>query len=181
MNILKIFATTLLIGSAGMMTARAEIEEGDTREAVIEALGEPNGTVMLGETEILYYKRGQVDIRDGKVAKQSIVSEAEAEELAKKRQEEENKYFAEIEKQKAQRRAAAAARAEAAAPKEGEAAAPTADDLRKKAEIEAKIQEGLKDPGIKTSSRKLRKYRRGRSQSAIDAREAQLRKEYETD
>jgi hypothetical protein len=183
MDRLKILLAALVVGLAGILSASAEaIKAGDSREAVIDALGEPDGGVTMGDTEFLYYKRGQVEIKNGQVSNHTIVSQAEADALAAKRQEAENKYFAEMEKQKERQRERAAARQAAATPdKKVKGAKLTPAEIRKQAEIEAKIQEGLKTPGIKTSARKLRKYRRGRSQSAIDAREAELRKQYEQD
>lgn len=54
------------------------VKQGDSIDRVILLLGEPTGRFNSGDTEILYYRRGTVTLRDGKVTKASVVSESEA-------------------------------------------------------------------------------------------------------
>jgi hypothetical protein len=61
---------------------------GDTSETVIDILGEPKGRGKNGNTELFFYDRGTVTIRDGKVVSSRIVSPQEAAERIKTRQEE---------------------------------------------------------------------------------------------
>jgi hypothetical protein len=59
----------------------AAVENGDTREAVVAELGAPTGSAAVGANTILFFARGEVHLRDGRVVKANVVS---AEELAKR-------------------------------------------------------------------------------------------------
>ena len=66
-----------------------EINVGDTRDEVIQALGEPKGSSAFAGIEILYYPRGQVEIESGKVVSHSLITPGELEARTKKRLKEE--------------------------------------------------------------------------------------------
>jgi hypothetical protein len=53
------------------------LQPGDTRDAVIAELGAPNGSVAAGDRVVMYYDRGTVQLRDGRVAAVNLVSAAE--------------------------------------------------------------------------------------------------------
>jgi len=63
---------------------------GDSLDTVLAVLGQPQGRLRKGDTEILLYDRGNVDVRNGVVVAHSVVSEAEhtrrEEEAARKRE-----------------------------------------------------------------------------------------------
>lgn len=67
----------------------AEIAPGDPAEAVRRELGAPNGLVAIGQTEILFFDRGEVVLRDGYVMDTNLLSESEL--IAKKAQDEERR------------------------------------------------------------------------------------------
>ena len=87
----------LTVLSAGVSFA-ADPKQGDTRDQVLDSLGQPSGKMMLVPQEILYFDRGTVELTDGKVTKVKLVSQADAE--------------ARIAKQKAETEAAAQQAAE---------------------------------------------------------------------
>lgn len=164
----------LLLGRVAPVQA-IEINVGDARDEVLNALGEPDGVVVFGDTEVLYFRRGQVDIQDSKVIRHTILSEEDFEALKAKREQERLLRAREAERQRAQA-AAAQAEEQSRAVKDPE---KEAAEARRQAEIDRKVQEGMNKPSVTTSSAKLRKYRRGRSASALEKREAQLREKYE--
>ena len=45
-----------------------EIKIGESRAAVVKALGRPQGRIMQGEREILTYDRGTVELKNGSVS-----------------------------------------------------------------------------------------------------------------
>jgi hypothetical protein len=49
---------------------------GDSRSAVVETLGEPTGTAVMGDTEILYYPHSEIELRAGKVIRRSSIKPA---------------------------------------------------------------------------------------------------------
>jgi len=51
------------------------VEPGDTREAVIAELGPPSGTAEVGSSSILFYPRGEVKLRDGRVVSASLITD----------------------------------------------------------------------------------------------------------
>lgn len=113
------------ICAAGAASSRA-VSPGDDRAAVVAELGEPAGMVRLATEERLYYDRGTVRIRDGRVTHVDLIS-AEA----------------------LQRRRAAEAAAQAKV-----AAAQAAQGVRRKAEGEALLRQWLEDPAFRTLSLK---------------------------
>ncbi len=58
----------------------AAVQMGDTRDAVLGELGSPLGIVRLDEAEILYFERGSVELRDGKVVRADVMSPQELKE-----------------------------------------------------------------------------------------------------
>ncbi len=56
----------LVAVSAGQLWA-GEIEVGDSREEVIQEVGQPQGTMLSSRMETLFYERGTVTLRDRKV------------------------------------------------------------------------------------------------------------------
>lgn len=72
----SIFAVAAIFGS-GTATL-AQVAVGDTREEVLEALGEPTGYVEVNGKEAYSFARGHVILRDGEVVSHAIISEEEA-------------------------------------------------------------------------------------------------------
>jgi len=201
-------AALLVFGSAGALLAD-DIEIGDTRDGVINTLGKPDGRAVLGDTEVLYFPRGQVDIKDGNVVRLDMISPAELDARRQSRLKAEQEQRGQAAEQQTQLMAQKNAQPEPAptgpqlAQMSGEeqvaywmnyqrknpganvsaqlrtARAQVAEDARKKAEIEQKIEEGMKYPPYKMSASKLRRYRRGRSKATMEMRREQLRKQYE--
>lgn len=191
-----------LCGFAPVASSADEVKVGDSRDAVLKALGDPSGTASFGTSEVLHYPRGQVDLKDGKVVGSTVISQAEFDRRERQRAAEAER----LQKEAAERAAAAPPPAALApapntremspaeevaywetyqrenpgAPVSGQLAAArqrAEEQARKDAEIEAKVQEGMRDPPSDMSSRKMRKYRRGRSESQLEAREKQLREQ----
>ncbi len=69
---------TLIIFAGSLATSHGDVAVGDTRETVMETLGEPEGKVEATGQEALSYDRGHVILRNGRVVSHSIVSEEEA-------------------------------------------------------------------------------------------------------
>lgn len=59
------------------ITAAGAVEIGDTRDTVLTELGSPSGHIRGGGIEILYYPRGIVQLRDGRVTAVEWRSEEE--------------------------------------------------------------------------------------------------------
>ena len=53
---------------------RGEVTRGDSYASVLEQLGEPRGEIAAGDYRLLYYDRGKVELRGGKVSKTELVS-----------------------------------------------------------------------------------------------------------
>jgi len=53
------------------------VTPGDSGDSVRGELGRPNGQIEFGTTRVLFYKRGDVILRDGRVVGHSIMSERE--------------------------------------------------------------------------------------------------------
>ncbi|MBU4460420.1 MAG: hypothetical protein KJ579_07630 [Verrucomicrobia bacterium] len=109
--------------AAGAVTSLA-VAPGDDRAAVVAELGPPSGAVTLPDEERLYYDRGTVRLRGGRVTHVDLIS---AEEL------------------RSRRAAEAAAQAKVAA-------AQAAQSVRRKAEGEALLRQWLEDPVFRTLS-----------------------------
>ncbi len=54
------------------------VGEGTTRAQAVAELGAPTGTIVMGAREVLYYDRGTVELRDGKVVRANLMSPEEA-------------------------------------------------------------------------------------------------------
>ena len=79
---MKVKSSQFSIGLAWAMgvvgLSRAAIVDGATRDQTIAELGAPTGTIVMGTREVLYYDRGTVELRDGKVVRANLVSPEEA-------------------------------------------------------------------------------------------------------
>jgi hypothetical protein len=95
-----VFVSTL-IGSE----AAAQISVGDTRQEVMEQLGQPTGYIGSDSFQILYFDRGEVVLRDGRVKSHTLVSP----EVAERQRADREAWHAQREEQ---RRLAAERRAE---------------------------------------------------------------------
>lgn len=173
---LMAIATVAILSTA--FAVAQDVKTGDSRETVVRTLGNPAGNVSFGNQEVLYYPRGEVSLEDGKVVGSSILSESEFRRRQQARLAEEEEA-----RKAAEEVAAAAPPVPASEPAVEEEDAPTQEELeaeaRRQAELEARIEEGMRDPPRNMSSRQLRKFRRGRSASLLEEREAQLREEFE--
>lgn len=67
------------------MTARADVNVGDTYQQVIDELGEPQGEITSGTYQLLSFARGRVELRKGRVAKAELISAAQYEKKAQLR------------------------------------------------------------------------------------------------
>ena len=117
------WAAAWVLGLALAPAGSRAVEVGDARSEVVAELGAPVGAITLADEELLYFERGSVRLRDGRVASVQLVT---AEEARKRR---------EIE-------AAAAARA---------AATAAAVAARRKAEGEAVLRAWLEDPAFRSA------------------------------
>ena len=70
---------------AGQLSLANTVNMGDTREQVDAVLGFPTAWIQAQGFQLLKYKRGKVQLRDGLVVSADIVSEAEATERALER------------------------------------------------------------------------------------------------
>ena len=169
------FGVSLMFFGQAAAAQSEEVDIGDTRDEVTKALGKPQGNAVFRDIEVLYFKRGQVDIKDDKVVSHTILSEEEFETLEAKRELERLRRAEEANKQKVK---ASAASANNQPPSKDDAEIKAAE-ARRQAKIDKKVEEGMHIPPIKTSGSKFRRYRRGRSPSAVKMRDAQLREKYE--
>ena len=55
----------------------AEVRPGDTLDEVRAALGAPNGQLRVGDRHLLYYDRGEIELRSGAVTRVALLSEAD--------------------------------------------------------------------------------------------------------
>jgi hypothetical protein len=62
----------LLAASAAPFLSAAEIEPGTPLEEVRAALGPPKGQALTAERQVLYYERGEIELRDGKVVRANL-------------------------------------------------------------------------------------------------------------
>src|SRR5690606_30549960 len=84
----------------GQLEARPDSEEdevknsslhGATRSEVVERLGEPEGAIAYGDTEILNFFRGTVELKNGRVVQANVMSREEAQQEEKERLEREHR------------------------------------------------------------------------------------------
>ena len=71
--------SSLLIWLLPVSLVAADVQTGDSWAAVEAALGAPNGQVSVGDRAILYFDRGQVELRDGRVSRIALISASEFE------------------------------------------------------------------------------------------------------
>jgi len=72
-----IFLFLFLLGSWSVKSALPSVAVGDSKESVYAALGEPAGYLSYNDTELLLYDRGVVELRDGRVVTEDVLSEEE--------------------------------------------------------------------------------------------------------
>ncbi len=64
----------VILFSLPLLTAAIEVQPGDNLAAVRSALGAPRGQVRIGERQLLYYDRGEVELQSGTVARVELRS-----------------------------------------------------------------------------------------------------------
>lgn len=72
-GLLTFFAVTPLFAQ--------DVKRGDSRESVLEKLGNPRGRLTSGDYEVYTYERGKIELRNGHVVEVDLISAAEAETL----------------------------------------------------------------------------------------------------
>lgn len=75
-----LLAAAVLVFAVPQISAAVAV--GDSRDDVITALGQPSGAAEVGSQSILFYDRGEVKLREGRVVAVNLISE---EELAARR------------------------------------------------------------------------------------------------
>ncbi len=73
---MKVIPFALLLALPLVLTA-AEVRPGDTVREVRAALGAPNGELHKGDRHLLYYDRGEVELRSGSVIRVALLSNAD--------------------------------------------------------------------------------------------------------
>lgn len=64
----------LLATGLAAIAVQAEVDTGETYARVLERLGQPQGEIASGDYRLLYYERGKVELRGGKVTKSDLLS-----------------------------------------------------------------------------------------------------------
>jgi hypothetical protein len=59
------------------VTMAADPKVGDTRASVLDGLGNPKGTMVVGRNETLIYNRGTLQLTDGKVTRVKLMTDGE--------------------------------------------------------------------------------------------------------
>ncbi|AOS43227.1 hypothetical protein Verru16b_00270 [Lacunisphaera limnophila] len=67
----------VLVVSAAPFAIAEEVRTGATPAEVREVLGQPKGRVELGDRQMLYYDRGEIELRDGRVIRAALRTAAE--------------------------------------------------------------------------------------------------------
>ncbi len=70
-------ACLLVLAADCASIAHAELLPGDTKARVLSELGDPKGSVIQGDREVLLYPNGTVEFRDGKALKIALSDPAE--------------------------------------------------------------------------------------------------------
>jgi len=198
---------SLIAAPMFLLPAAGAIEEGDSKDSVIESLGEPLGALNAGGLEVLQYKLGTVELQDGIVASSDLITE----EVFDLRQAANEKRMAEekrrAEEAREQRIADGTAELKRIEEDESFASKPASERLKywqsfrgkypevnvssqlsaaqsevrgeeaRMAELKVKYEEGMQWPSFRPSKRKLRKFRRGRSRTWTEERSNQLKEE----
>lgn len=73
MRLLPSVSVALLLG----VTYVGAVNPGDSADLVREELGVPNGLIEVGPDRILFYERGEVVLKNGRVAKHNLMTEIE--------------------------------------------------------------------------------------------------------
>ena len=78
MNLKRMHTACLILAATGLAPVlRAEVMQGDSKAKVIEELGEPNGSFMQGDRDVLLYPNGTIEFRDGKALKIALIDPQE--------------------------------------------------------------------------------------------------------
>ena len=88
-TVIPIRAILLLLWTWAMCSPLAVAEDvvlGDSRDQVIATLGLPRGQFVYDDTEMLFYDRGRVELKDGLVLEVRLVSEEEVARLNRERE-----------------------------------------------------------------------------------------------
>jgi hypothetical protein len=67
----------VLLLSVPVALAAVEIRTGDSLQDVRSNLGAPRGQLQVGDRQVLYYDRGEVDLRAGAVTRVALLSDAD--------------------------------------------------------------------------------------------------------
>lgn len=78
LKFISLLPAVLLVGLV-LSPLHAELRIGTDRLTVLEALGQPEGRIEMGSLERLFYERGEIQLRDGKVNRIELISETAAE------------------------------------------------------------------------------------------------------
>lgn len=85
------FGLALSLSIASSTAVQGDVFVGDREVEVLEALGQPNGSMGSQDLQVYFYDRGEVFLRDGIVESHTILSQEEAQqrrqEAARKREE----------------------------------------------------------------------------------------------
>jgi hypothetical protein len=73
---MKMLSCVFLLGLPLILSA-AEVRPGNTLGEVRAALGTPNGQLRIGDRHLLYYDRGDIELRSGAVTRVALLSDAD--------------------------------------------------------------------------------------------------------
>ena len=153
-NVVFVFLVVVLTFASHPGIARSnEVRIGDSRDSVVEALGEPQGTTAFADVEVLYYPRGKIEIESGHVVSHSLISQEELEKQTEKRLMEKEARRA----REALRREQQAEDQKKAVQQEGRSVPPKGDDAREIYKIGTSSDETPKNAFLFSS----RKYKGG--------------------
>lgn len=65
------------IVTVGLTTFAGAVQLGDSREAVLEEMGQPTGEIGAGNVMVLFFERGEIHLRDSQVSAIELVSAEE--------------------------------------------------------------------------------------------------------
>ena len=73
---MKIFPCALMLALPLILSA-AEVQPGATLGEVRAVLGAPNGQLRVGDRHLIYYDRGEIELRSGAVIRVALLSDAD--------------------------------------------------------------------------------------------------------
>lgn len=86
LNVVFVFWATIFLFVSHQETVFSnQVHVGDSRDRVVETLGEPEGTTEFANIEVLYYPRGKIEIESGHVVSHNLISPEELETQTEKR------------------------------------------------------------------------------------------------